>query len=153
MVHEDMPIGTKLPCKFNRTIHEGDFSLLHSILWLIHPIHVDAEYAKESFSGQRNLAGPITLAIADGLVQISGGVNEFLENHGKGLVAYLGIDNVHFSGAVLGGDTLRADVEVTNVRSTKNPKRGILSYTNRTYNQRDELVVEYTSRILFEKKD
>ena len=152
MVNEELPVGTKIPCRFNRTIDEGDFSLLHSTLWIIHPIHVDAEYAKNAFSGQRNLAAPIILAVADGLVQISGGLDEFLAKYGKKIAAYVGIDNVRFSRPVLAGDTLIADVEVTGIRPTKNPDRGILSYTNKAYNQRNELVVKYTSRILFEKK-
>ncbi|MEW6615716.1 MAG: MaoC/PaaZ C-terminal domain-containing protein [Thermodesulfobacteriota bacterium] len=148
MFSKEILIGTKISCGVNRTVDIGDLSLLNSFLWLIQPIHVDAEYAKQSFSGERNLAAPAILAVADGLVHVRGGLNELLEKHGKEIIAYVGIDGVRFTLPVLSGDTLRADVEVIEVRPTKNPVRSVLSYKNKTYNQRNGLVVEYTSRIL-----
>lgn len=151
MVDKEIPIGTKIPCEINRTIDMGDLSLLHSYLWFIRPVHVDAEYARQAFSGERNLAAPIILAVADGLVHVSGGLNRLLEGHWKKIMAYVGIDDVRFTRPVLSGDTLRADAEIIEVRPTKNPVRSLLSYKNKTYNQRNELVVEYTSRLLVEE--
>jgi acyl dehydratase len=150
MAGKEIPIGTKIPCGINRTVDMGDLSLLHSYLWLIQPVHVDAEYARQAFSGERNLAAPVILALADGLVHVRGGLNALLEEHGKEIMAYVGIDDVRFTRPVLSGDTLRADPEVIEVRPTKKPVRSLLSYKNKVYNQRNELVVEYTSRILVE---
>jgi len=152
MVTEGIAPGTKIRCRVNRTLDEGDFSLLHSFCWLNVPVHCDAEYAKKTLFGKRSLAAPAMLVIADGLVHRGDKLYELLENQGMQTVAYVGIDNVRISRAVLPGDTLRADVEVTEICPTKKPQRNILSYTNKTYNQRDELVIEYTSRILVEKK-
>lgn len=151
MARKEIPTGTKITCEINRTIDMGDLSLLHSYLWLIQPVHVDAEYARQAFSGERNLAAPAILAVADGLVHVRGSLNTLLERHGKEIMAYVGIDDVRFTRPVLSGDTLRADAEVIEVRPTKNPARSVLSYKNKVYNQRNELVVEYTSRILVEE--
>ncbi|MCX5854553.1 MAG: MaoC/PaaZ C-terminal domain-containing protein [Deltaproteobacteria bacterium] len=152
MVSEGIAAGTKIRSRVNRTIDKGDFSLLHSFCWFILPVHCDAEYAKQTWFGERSLAAPIIFVIADGLVHRGDALTELLEEHGFSIAAYIGIENVKFTKPVLFGDTLRAEAEVTAFRPTKNPLRSLLSYTNKTYNQRNELVVEYTSSMLVQKQ-
>lgn len=152
MVNAEITVGTKIPCLVNRTVDVGDFSLLHSLCWFNHPIHVDSESAKKTWFGERCLAGPIIMAIADGLIYRGDGMVSLLEIHGWSVFAYVGIDNVKITKPVLFGDTLRADVEVTGFQTTNKPQRMLLSYHNKTYNQRNILVVEYTTRILVERK-
>ncbi|MCX5836220.1 MAG: MaoC/PaaZ C-terminal domain-containing protein [Deltaproteobacteria bacterium] len=152
MVSEGIVAGTKIRSRVNRTLDKGDFSLLHSFCWFTLPVHCDAEYAKGTWFAERSLAAPIIFVIADGLVHCGDQVNELLEKHGYSIAAYVGVENVKFTKPVLFGDTLRAEAEVTEFRPTKNPKRSLFSYTNKTYNQRNELVVEYTSSILVEKQ-
>jgi acyl dehydratase len=152
MVGEGIAAGTKIRSRVNRTIDKGDFSLLHSFCWFILPVHCDAEYAKQTWFGERSLAAPIIFVIADGLVHCGDGLTVLLEEYGFSIAAYVGIENVKFTKPVLFGDTLRAEAEVTAFRPTKNPLRSLLSYTNKTYNQRNELVVEYTSNMLVQKQ-
>jgi len=151
MAADEIQVGTKIPCRSNRTIDEGEMSILHSLLWFIEPTHVDAEHAKQSFTKQRNLAGPIIFAVADGMVQVGGGIDNLLRGHGFQVMAYLGMDDVRITHPVVAGDTLRPDVEVSEIRPTKNPQRSILLFTNKTYNQRNELVVQYTGKIMFQR--
>ncbi len=152
MVDENISIGTKIPCLVNRTIDIGDFSLLHSLTWFTIPVHVDGEYAKKTWFGERSLAGPIIFVLADGLIFRGDGLLNLLDEHGWVIAAYVGIDSVKITTPVLFGDTIRADVEVTDFKTTKNSKRNLMSYTNKTYNQRNQLVVQYTTHILVEKK-
>jgi acyl dehydratase len=151
-VSEGIKAGDKIRSRVNRTLDKGDFSLLHSLCWFTLPVHCDAEYAKGTWFGERSLAAPIIFVIADGLVHCGDGLTAFLEQNGFSIAAYVGIQNARITTPVLFGDTLRAEAEVTEFRPTKNPKRSLLSYTNKTYNQRNELVVEYTSNILVEKQ-
>jgi len=72
---------------------------------------------------------------------------------GYSIYAYVGVDNVKITTPVRFGDTLRADAEVVDFRPTKNPKMNLLIYKNKTYNQRNEQVIEYTSTILCLKND
>ena len=152
MVSEGLVAGTKIPCRVNRTLDKGDFSFLHSFTWFTLPVHCDAEYAKGTWFGERSLAAPIIFVVADGLVHCGDQVNALLEKYGYAIAAYVGVADLKISKPVLFGDTLRAEAVVADFRPTKNPKRNLFSYTNKTYNQRNELVVEYTSSILAEKQ-
>jgi acyl dehydratase len=151
MASEGIAPGTKIRIRTNRTLDKGDFAFLHSFCWFTLPVHCDAEYAKGTWFGERSLAAPIIFVIADGLVHCGDQINNFLEPYGYAIAAYVGVENLKITKPVLFGDTLRAEAEVAEFRQTKNPKRSVLSYTNKTYNQRNELVVEYTSSILVDK--
>jgi acyl dehydratase len=145
--------GAKIRCRVNRTIDVGDFSILHSLLWFTIPVHCDSEYAKKTWFKERSLAAPIIFALADGLVHCGDGLSALLEKDGYSIAAYIGVDNLRITTPVLFGDTLRADAEVVDFRPTKNPNRNLLLYRNRTYNQRNDLVVEYTTNMLVDKQD
>ena len=151
MVSEGLVAGTKIPCRVNRTLDKGDFSFLHSFTWFTLPVHCDAEYGKRSWFGERSLAAPIIFVVSDGLVHCGDGLSAFLEQYGFFIYAYVGVENIKLTKPVLFGDTLRAEAEVADFRTTKNPERCVFSYTNKTYNQRNELVIEYTSSIIIAK--
>ncbi|QGT99462.1 hypothetical protein SYNTR_0869 [Candidatus Syntrophocurvum alkaliphilum] len=153
MSNGNVVAGTKIPCRVNRTLDVGDFSLLHSLTWFNMGVHSDSEYAKGTWFKERSLAAPIIFVIADGLVHHADTVSELLGKDGYSIYAYVGVDNVKITTPVLFGDTLRADAEVVDFRSTKNPKMNLLIYNNKTYNQRDDLVIEYTSTMLCLKND
>ena len=69
------------------------------------PLHVDAEYAAASEFGERIAHGPLTLALALGLVTRSG-------IFGDCVVAWLGLDELRLPLPVKFGDTIHADVGV-----------------------------------------
>lgn len=145
--------GTKIRCRVSRTLDVGDFSMLHQLTWFNMAVHSNSEYAKKTWFKERSLAAPIIFVVADGLVHHADTVAELLENAGYEIYAYVGVDNVKVTKPVLFGDTLTADAEVVDFRATKDPKRNLLIYRNRTYNQRGEQVIEYTSTMLTQKKD
>ncbi len=145
--------GTKIPCRVNRTLDVGDFSILHQLTWFNMAVHSNSEYAKGTWFKERSLAAPIIFVVADGLVHHADTVAELLAKDGYEIYAYVGVDNVKITTPVLFGDTLRADAEVVDFRPTKNPKMNLLIYKNRTYNQRNEQVIEYTSTMMALKKD
>ncbi len=148
MSNGNIAAGTKIPCRVSRTLDVGDFSMLHQLTWFNMAVHSNSEYAKETWFKERSLAAPVIFVVADGLVHNADTVAELLQNNGYDIYAYVGIDNVKITTPVLFGDTLRADAEVVDFRPTKNPKMNILQYKNKTYNQRDELVIEYTTSML-----
>ena len=69
------------------------------------PLHVDAEYAATTDFGQRIAHGPLTLALALGLVTRTG-------IFGMSVLAWLGLDNVRLPRPVLLGDTITTEVVV-----------------------------------------
>ncbi|MGI6434699.1 MAG: hypothetical protein ACOX0F_04985 [Syntrophomonadaceae bacterium] len=145
--------GTKIPCRVSRTLDVGDFSMLHQLTWFNMAVHSNSEYAKGTWFKERSLAAPVIFVVADGLVHNADTVAELLENAGYEIYAYVGIDNVKITTPVLFGDTLRADAEVVDFRPTKNPNMNLLIYRNRTYNQRDQQVIEYTTTMMAKKKE
>lgn len=145
--------GQKIPTRVRRTLDVGDFSILHQLTWFNMAVHSDSEYAKGTWFKERSLAGPIIFVVADGLVHNADTIAEFVGNAGYEIFAYIGVDNVKITKPVLFGDTLRADAEVVDFRATKNPKMNLFMYQNRTYNQRNEQVIEYTTTMMVQKKD
>ena len=144
--------GTKIPCRVCRTLDVGDFSILHQLTWFNMAIHSNAEYAKGTWFKERSLAGPIIFAVADGLVHHADTVAELLAQDGYEIHAYVGVNDVKITAPVLFGDTLRADAEVVDLRATKNPERFLFVYGNKTYNQRDQQVIEYQTTLLIVQK-
>jgi len=144
--------GTKIPCRVARTLDVGDFSLLHQLTWFNMAIHSNAEYAKETWFKERSLAGPVIFTVADGLVHQADNVAELLAQDGYEIYAYLGVDHLKLTAPVLFGDTLRADAEVVALRPTKHPERFLFIYQNKTYNQRNQQVIEYQTTMMVSKK-
>lgn len=144
--------GTKIPCRVSRTLDVGDFSMLHQLTWFNMAVHSNSEYAKGTWFKERSLAAPVIFVVADGLVHNADTVAELLDNAGYEIYAYVGVDNVKITTPVLFGDTLRADAEVVDFRATKNPEMNLLIYRNRTFNQRDQQVIEYTTTMMAKKK-
>jgi acyl dehydratase len=145
--------GTKISGRVKRTLDVGDFSMLHQLLWFNMAIHSDSEYGKTTWFKERSLAAPVIFAVVDGLIHNADTISELLENNGYSIYAYVGVDNVKFTKPVLFGDTLRSEATVVDFKATKNPKMNLLVYNNKAYNQRNDLVVEYTSTMMCAKKD
>lgn len=145
--------GTKIPCRVCRTLDVGDFSMLHQLNWYNMAVHSNAEYAKGTWFKERSLAGPVIFSVADGLVHHADNISELLAQDGYEIYAYIGVDNMKITAPVQFGDTLRADAEVVELRATKNTKRFLFIYKNKTYNQRDQQVIEYQTTMMVIKKD
>ncbi len=145
--------GTKIPCRVNRTLDVGDFSILHQLNWFNMSVHSNSEYAKGTWFKERSLAGPIIFTVADGLIHHADNIAELLARDGFEIYAYIGVDNMKITAPVLFGDTLRAEAEVVELRPTKNLKRLLFIYKNKAYNQRDEQVIEYQTTMIVIKKD
>lgn len=144
--------GTKIPCRVNRTLDVGDFSMLHQLNWFNMSVHSNSEYAKETWFKERSLAGPIIFTVADGLIHHADNIAELLAQDGYEIFAYIGVDNMKITSPVLFGDTLRADAEVVDLRSTKNPEKFLFIYKNKAFNQRDQQVIEYQTTMMVTKK-
>jgi acyl dehydratase len=108
------------------------------------PLHVDAEFAAASPFGERVAHGPLTLALALGLVTRTGAF-------GDSVVAWLGLDEVRAPAPVRFGDTIHAEVEVLETRPTKKPDRGLTVLGYQVCNQRGEVVMTFRSSFLLKR--
>ena len=118
-----------------RTVSETDIVTFVNLCGFNEPLFMDMEYVRrESVFGRRAAPGALTFALSEGLIMQTGLI------HGTGM-AYLG-GEIRVVAPVLEGDTIRVEVEVSDKRETKKPDRGIVTYTHRVLNQRDEVVLE-----------
>lgn len=107
--------------------------------------HINAEYAASTPFGQRIGHGPLTLSVSMGLLTQTG----YFSN----VVAWLGLDEVRATKPVLIGDTISVRATVREARPTSKPGNGIWTIDYSTVNQRDEVVMTFTSSFLVRRRD
>lgn len=121
-----------------RTIGEGDINLFAGLVGDFTPIHVDAQFAAASPFGVRIAHGPLAMSTAIGMLTQTGILGERV----------LGLVNLNwdFPGPVKLGDTIRARVHVSEIRTTSKPGRNLATFQFEVVNQ-DETIVQ-TGRML-----
>jgi acyl dehydratase len=126
-----------------RTVTESDVVGFAGLSGDFNPLHVDAEFAKESAFGARIAHGLLGLSILSGLGHELG--------HMTGTaVAFTNVD-WRFKGPIRIGDTLTGRFKVTGKRSLKG--QGLVQFEAEATNQRGEKVQEGHWSILFKKKE
>jgi acyl dehydratase len=142
---DEWRVGDRIEHEIRRTVTETDNLLFSTMTHNPQPLHIDAEAAKASEFGQILVNGTFTFALMVGLSvgDTTLGV----------LVANLGYDKLVMPKPVFLGDTLRVETEVTAVRASKSrPGAGIVTFTHRMFNQRDEIVCQCLRSALIRKK-
>ncbi|MET0363781.1 MAG: MaoC family dehydratase [Sphingobium sp.] len=128
-------IGETLTHEIRRTVTETDNLLLSTMTHNPQPLHIDAEAAKASEFGQMLVNGTFTFALMIGL-----SVGDTTLGT---LVANLGYDKLVMPKPVFIGDTMRAETVVDDLKPSKSrPGAGIVTFTHRLINQRDEIVCQ-----------
>lgn len=128
-------IGETLIHDIRRTVTETDNLLFTTMTHNPQPLHLDAEAARTSEFGQILVNGTFTFAL---MVGLSVGDTTL-----GSLIANLGYDKLVMPAPVFIGDTLRCETEVTDIRPSKSrPGTGIVTFTHRLFNQRDEVVCQ-----------
>ena len=115
-----------------RTIGEADILAYAGLSGDFTPIHVDAEFAAASPMGERIAHGPLAMAVVIGMATQLGLFGERVIG-----LASIGWD---FSKPVKIGDTIRAEVEVAELRPSSKPGRSVATYALAVTNQRGEAV-------------
>ena len=139
-------VGETLIHEIRRTVTETDNLLFSCMTHNPQPLHIDAEAAKASEFGQILVNGTFTFALMIGL-----SVGDTTLGT---LVANLGYDKLMMPKPVFIGDTLRAESEVTELKASKSrPGAGIVTFTHRLLNQRDEVVCQCLRMALIKGSD
>jgi|HubBroStandDraft_1064217.scaffolds.fasta_scaffold39570_3 3-hydroxybutyryl-CoA dehydratase len=114
--------------EFSKTITDADILLFAGVSGDQYPLHVDAEYARDTRFGQRAAHGMLTASLISTvnglLLQRPGGI--FVEQ------------TLHFRRPVFIGDTLTASAEVVEVLTARRRLRARTTIAN----QRGDVVVE-----------
>lgn len=131
---EDFWTGQRFPGT-PHALDEATFRLFAQMTGDAHPLHYDPEYAKTTQFGAPLAHGLLLMGMtALGAGSLSPHVEDsmvaFLEQGGR------------FLKPVLLGDTVTPELEVAEMRPSKNGKNGIVKFIARLTNQRGETVVE-----------
>jgi len=126
LVFAEIQVGDA--ASFSKTVTESDIDAFAGLTGDFNPVHVNAEYAKESMFKER---------VAHGML-VSGYISAVLGTQLPGPNAiYMG-QTLQFKLPVMIGDTVTAEVTVTEKRDDKR----ILKLRTTVSNQRGEIVVD-----------
>lgn len=139
---EDYSLGERFVSPA-RTITEADIVNFAALTGDWHPLHTDAEYAKNTSFGERIAHGMLTLAIGTALL-FRLGEHVHLP---KSFIAFYGMETVRFYSPVKIGDTIHCEMEITAL-DVKDDSRGVITSLYKIRNQRNEDVVVFTARAL-----
>ncbi|MEP7740170.1 MaoC family dehydratase [Nocardioides sp. 31GB23] len=135
LYYEQYEIDKIIRHNMSRTVTDTDNLLFTSLCMNTQPLHLSEEFAKGTIYGERLVTSVFTIGLTMGM-----SVADTVEGTSLG---NLGIDSITFPTPVYIGDTLRAESIITDRRRSKSrPMTGIVSFVHRSYNQRDELVVD-----------
>ncbi len=130
---EELQVGDEFTHAPGRTVTETDNLLFSTLTLNPQPLHLDAEFAKDSIHGQILVNSIFTLGLAVGLSVGDTTLGTTLGN--------LGFDKTVFPNPVFIGDTLTAHTKVIDKRESRSkPDRGIVTFEHTITNQRDEVV-------------
>jgi acyl dehydratase len=132
---EQFQVGDRFVHDIRRTVTETDNLLFSALTHNPQPLHLDAEYARQSEFGRIVVNSTFSFGLMIGLSVGDTTLRTMLAN--------LGYDRVKTPHPVFIGDTLHAETEVVDVRDSRSrPEAGIVVFLHRLINQHDELVCE-----------
>ena len=127
-----------------RTITESDDMLFCMLTMNHHPLHIDANYAKDSDYGRQVVVGNLVVDIAMG--------QSVPDVSGKAL-ANLGFEKIEFLAPTFHGDTIYSESEVLEKKeSSSRPDRGIISVETRAHNQDGKLMMRFRRSVMIAKR-
>lgn len=130
---EEFEEGQVFDHEVRRTVTEYDNMMFSCLTMNTQPLHIDAEFSKNSIYGQRIVNSMFTLALVVGVQVTELTLGTTLGN--------LGMTDIAFPRPVFHGDTIRARTTVLEKRVSKSRNdSGIVYFLHEGFNQRDELV-------------
>lgn len=133
LFYDEFEVGRVFLHPITRTVTETDNLLFTALTHNPQPLHLDAEFTKNTEFGQRIVNSIFTLGLMIGLSVGDTTLGTTIAN--------LGMTDVRFANPVFIGDTLRAQTRVAGMRESKSrPDAGIIVFEHQCFNQRDQEV-------------
>jgi acyl dehydratase len=130
---EELEVGLTFEHEPGRTVTETDNLLFTALTQNPQPLHLDAEFARQSIHGRILVNSIFTLGLVVGLSVADTTLGTTLGN--------LGFDRTTFPYPVFIGDTVRVTSKVTDRRASRTkPDRGIVTFEHTGTNQRGEII-------------
>lgn len=142
LYYEDLNVGDEHQST-GRTVTETDVVSFAGLSGDFNNMHIDEEFAKKTVFGTRVAHGLCVLSIASGL---------WFTMPRLATVAFMGLEDWRFSGAVKFGDTIRITRKLVEKREHKRPNMGFLIFEVNVHNQSDEIVQKGRWVILVQRR-
>ncbi|SQD97722.1 MULTISPECIES: MaoC/PaaZ C-terminal domain-containing protein [unclassified Parafrankia] len=136
---DDLTVGTVIDGP-GMTITDAHLVTWAGLTGDIVSLHLDETLAAQTRFGSRIAHGPLIMSLGLGLFTQTG----MLRN----VVAWLGVDRVRALSPVRIGDTVHPRVTLTAARTTSSGDRGIWTFAYEMVDQRDEVVMTFTSDLM-----
>ena len=124
----------------SRVVSQVDAEFFENAVGLTHPLFLSDEYAQSQGFKGRLVTGVFTFGLLMGLLYQAGLIR-------RGV--FLGIEKARFPNPVRAGDSLGAEVEILNKRSTSKGGRVIVTYKWTLKNQNGEVAAEGENTCMF----
>jgi acyl dehydratase len=143
LYYEDLNVGDE-HLSTGRTVTETDVISFAGLSGDFNNMHIDEEFAKKTVFGTRVAHGLCVLSIASGL---------WFTMPRLATVAFMGLEDWRFSGAVKFGDTIRITRKLDEKKEHKRPNMGFLTFEVNVHNQNEEIVQKGKWVILVQRKE
>lgn len=129
---EEFEIGVRYPT-LTRLITLEDHLAFCKLVGYEVPLFLDEEYARTTSYGGRICPSHLIMSFTTAMT------GHLFSNSVLGLLA---LERARFLVPVRPGDTIRTEVEVVDKKTTRDASRGIVTFRDHVYNQRDLLVFQ-----------
>ena len=140
---EDFEIGEE-SVTAGRTVTETDIVNFAGITGDWNEIHTNKELASRGPFKQRIAHGALVFSIATGLSVRMGQTADTV-------IAFYGLDRLRFVKPTFIGDTIHVRQKVE-AKSERDEHSGIVTMLNEVINQKEEVVVSYTAKVLLRRR-
>ena len=138
---DDFVVGERIPT-YSRTVTEGEIAQFCSFVGYHVPLFIDEEYAKKTIYGGRIAPSSLIMSISTGMTE------SLFRNNMVGLIA---VERGRFYVPLRAGDTIRTDVIIKDKNDSKHDDRGIVTFHDEVFNQRDEKIFEIDKIALIQR--
>ena len=139
---EEFEIGVRYPT-LSRLITLEDHLQFCKLVGYEVPLFLDQAYAKTTRYGGRICPSHLIMSFSTAMT------GHLFANSVLGLLA---LERARFIAPVRPGDTIRTEVEVVDKKVSSAPERGIVTFRDHVFNQRDELVFQNDKITLIKRR-
>jgi acyl dehydratase len=145
LYYEEFQVGQVFEHALTRTVSEMDNIMFCALTHNPQPLHLDAEFSKNTEFGQRLVNSIFTLGLVIGVSVDDTTLGTTIGN--------LGMTEVVFPKPVFHGDTIRSITKIIDKRESKSrPEAGIVTFEHTGINQRGEVVAKCKRQGMMRKR-
>lgn len=140
---EDFIVGEE-SISAGRTITEADIVNFAGLTGDWYELHTNKEWAAKGPFGQRIAHGALIFSIATALALR-------MDPPSDALMAFYGLDRLRFVKPVFIGDTIHVRQKIVEM-TVRDEKSGVITTLSEVINQNEQVVVSYTAKVLYKRR-